>query len=164
MDRHESVRYWSAGFFYVKDVEVPANPKTLPIFKHGPSAETSAWTANPHHSDSLEMVKMVRQICKLTEFGLSGKDLTLSWFMKRIQPLQHRDRLMYLFSGRDDTMRATKDTLSSDVLDKRLRVMIKIPRDVHSHVCHFEKYTDGVGTAVSLPTKHHFPLYACKFS
>jgi hypothetical protein len=95
------------------------------------------------------MVKMVRQICKLTEFGLSGKDLTLSWFMKRIQPLQHRDRLMYLFSGRDDTMRATKDTLSSDVLDKRLRVMIKIPRDVHSHVCHFDIYTGGAGPTVS---------------
>jgi hypothetical protein len=96
MDRHESVRYWSAGFFYVKDVEVPARSKRLPIFKDGSAAETSAWTANPHYSESPEMVRMVRRICKLTESGLSGKDLTLSLFTKRIQPLLHLDRLMYL--------------------------------------------------------------------
>jgi hypothetical protein len=84
----------------------------------------------------------------MTESGLSGKDLTLSWFTKRIQPLQHRERLMYDNSGRDDTMRATKDNLSSDALDKRLRVMIKIPRDVHSHACQFDIYTEGAGPAV----------------
>jgi hypothetical protein len=32
-DRHESVRYWSGGFFYVKDIEVLTNNKTLPAFK-----------------------------------------------------------------------------------------------------------------------------------
>jgi hypothetical protein len=41
--------------------------------------------------------------------------------------------------------------------------MIKIPRDVHSHMCHFDIYTDGTGTMVSLPTNHWFPFYACKF-
>jgi hypothetical protein len=80
--------------------------------------------------------------------------MTLSWFTRRIQPLQHRDRLMYEYSGRDDTMRITEDNLSSDALDKRLRVMIKIPRDVHSDMCHFDIYTDGAGTAVSILTNH----------
>ncbi|KAK1686515.1 hypothetical protein QYE76_047363 [Lolium multiflorum] len=131
-----------------RDVEVPASSKTPPIFQDGPATETSAWTANPHYSKSPEMVKMVRRICKLTESGLPGKDLTLSLFTKRIQPLQHRDRLMYLYSVRDETMRATKDNLSSDALDKRLRVMIKVPRDVHSHVCRFDIYTDGAGPAL----------------
>jgi hypothetical protein len=63
---------------------------------------------------------VVRRICKLTESGLFGKDLTLSWFTKRIQPLQHRDRLMYECIGHDDTMHASKDNLSSDALDKRI--------------------------------------------
>jgi hypothetical protein len=105
---------------------------------------------------------MVRQICKLMEFGLSGKDPTLSWFTKRIQPLQHRECLMYEYSGRGDTMRATKENLSSDALDKRLRVMIKIPCEVYSHVCQFDIYTEGAGPAV--PTDHNFPFYACKFA
>jgi hypothetical protein len=56
---------------------------------------------------------------------------------------------MYEYSDRDDTMHATKDNLSSDALDKRLRVMPKIPRDVHSHVCQFDIYTEGAGPAVS---------------
>ncbi|KAK1697424.1 hypothetical protein QYE76_014121 [Lolium multiflorum] len=90
---------------------------------------------------------MVRRICKLTESRLSGKDLTLSWFTKRIQPLQHRESLLYEYSGHDDTMCATKDNLSSDALDKRLRVMIKIPHDVHSHACQFDIYTEGAGPA-----------------
>jgi hypothetical protein len=162
-DHHDSVRYWSGGFFYVKDVSDPASPKTLPAFKEGPASKTPAWTNCPHISESPMLTRMVRRICKLTESGLSGKDLTLSWFTKRIQPLQHRDRLMYEYSGHDDTMRATKDNLSSDALDKGLRVMIKIPRDIHSHACHFDIYTDGAGTAVRIPTDHCFPFYACKF-
>ncbi|KAK1616520.1 hypothetical protein QYE76_022037 [Lolium multiflorum] len=133
---------------HLRDISDPASSKTLPTFKDGPASETPAWTNCPHISESPTLTRMVRRIYKLTESGLSGKDLTLSWFNKRIQPLQHRNRLMYEYSGRDDTMRATKDNLSSDALDKRLRVMIKIPRDVHSHVCQFDIYTDGAGTAI----------------
>ncbi|KAK1666404.1 hypothetical protein QYE76_054563 [Lolium multiflorum] len=116
-DRHESVR-----FFYLKDVADPASPKTLSAFKDGPASETSAWTTCPDISESPALVRMVRQICKLAESGLLGKDLTLSWFTKRIQPIQHRERLMYEYSGCNDTMCATKDNLSSDALDKRLQL------------------------------------------
>jgi hypothetical protein len=53
-------------------------------------------------------------------------------------------------------MRANKDNLSSDALDKRLRFMIKTPLDVHSHACHFDIHMNGVGTVVSLLSNHHF--------
>jgi hypothetical protein len=76
----------------------------------------------------------------------------MSWFTKRIQPLQHRDRLMYQYTGRDDTMRSSKDNLSADALDKRIRVLIKVPRDVHTHVCNIDIHTGGSGTVVSLST------------
>jgi hypothetical protein len=87
----------------------------------------------------------------------------MSWFTKRIQPLQHRDRLMYEYTERDDAMRTSKDNLSSDALDKRIRVMIKIPRDVRSHVCNLDIHTDGADIAVSLPTSHIFPFCSCEF-
>ncbi|KAK1619354.1 hypothetical protein QYE76_024871 [Lolium multiflorum] len=132
-DWHESVRYWSGGFFYVKDRSDPAISKTLPKFKDGPASETPAWTKYPHISETPQLMRAVRRICKLTEDGLSGKDLTMSWFTKRIQPLQHRDHVMYQYTGCDDNMRASKDNLSGHTLDKRIRVMIKIPRGVHSH-------------------------------
>ncbi|KAM0851417.1 hypothetical protein ACQ4PT_052436 [Festuca glaucescens] len=144
-DRHESVRYWSARFFYVKDAEMPENTRRLPPFKDGPTTEVSAWNANPHISDFPEIEKKAKWISKLVSSGLTGKDLTLFWFTKRIQPLQHREILMYFYSSREDNMRATKDNLSLDALDKRLQVMIKIPREVHSHACGTDIYTEGAG-------------------
>ncbi|KAK1644412.1 hypothetical protein QYE76_062217 [Lolium multiflorum] len=147
-DRHESARYWSGGFFYLKDVSDPAGERMLPPFKNNPASETPAWTQCPHLSESPQLTRAVRRICKLTEEGLTGKDLTMSWFTKRIQPLQHRDRLMFQYTGRDDPMRASKDNLSADAIDKRIRLLIKIPRDLHVHVCNKDIHTDGSGTAL----------------
>jgi hypothetical protein len=147
----------------VKDVSDPANAKTLSEFKGGPASETPAWSQCPHISKSPQLTRAVRRICKLTKADLSWKDLTMSWYTKRIQPLQHRDRLMYEYTGCDDTMRTSKDNLSSDALDKRIRVMIKIPRDIHSHVCNLNIHTSGAGIAVSLSTNHHFPFCTCEF-
>ncbi|KAK1687025.1 hypothetical protein QYE76_047873 [Lolium multiflorum] len=96
----------------------------------------------------LRLTRAIRRICKLTEEGLSGKDLTLSWFTKRIQPLQHRDRLMFQYSGRDDPMRATKDNLSADAIDKRIRLLIKVLRELHVHVCNKDILTNDSETAL----------------
>ncbi|KAK1626886.1 hypothetical protein QYE76_001201 [Lolium multiflorum] len=147
-DRHESARYWSGGFFYLKDVSDPANARKLPPFKNCPATELPTWSHCPHISESLQLTRAVRRICKLTEEGLTGKDLTLSWFTKRIQPLQHRDRLMFQYTGRDDPMRVTKDNLSADALDKRIRVLIKVPRELHVHVCNKDIHMNGSGTAL----------------
>jgi hypothetical protein len=87
----------------------------------------------------------------------------MSWFTKQVQPLQHRDRLMYQYTGHNDTMRASKDNLSSEALAKQIRVMIKIPRDIRSHVCNIDIHTGGAGTTVSLPTNHQFPLHSREF-
>jgi hypothetical protein len=144
------VWYWSGNFFYLKDVSDPASPKVLPDFKDGPPSETPAWTQCPHLFESPQLTRAIRRIHKLTNEGLSGKDLTMSWFTKRIQPLQHRDRLLFQYTGREDNMRASKDNLSADALDKRLRVLIKIPRELKIHACNMDIYTNGSGTAVSL--------------
>ncbi|KAK1631693.1 hypothetical protein QYE76_006008 [Lolium multiflorum] len=139
---------WSGGFFYLKDVSDPASERVLPPFKNSPASENPAWTQCPHLSESPQLTRAVRRICKLTEEGLTGKDLTMSWFTRRIQPLQHRDRLMFQYTGRDDPMRACKDNLSADAIDKRIQLLIKIPRDLHIHVCNKDIHTDGSGTAL----------------
>jgi hypothetical protein len=55
---------------------------------------------------------------------------------------------MFQYTGRDDPMRATKDNLSADAIDKRIRVLIKIPRELHVHVCNKDIHMNGSGTAV----------------
>ncbi|KAK1630893.1 hypothetical protein QYE76_005208 [Lolium multiflorum] len=117
--------------------------RVLPAFKNGPASETPAWTVCPHLSESQQLTRAVRRICKLTEDGMSGKDLTMSWFTKRIQPLQHRDHLMFQYTGRDDLMHASKDNLSADAVDKRIQLLIKIPRDLRIHVCNMDIHTNG---------------------
>ncbi|KAK1642007.1 hypothetical protein QYE76_059812 [Lolium multiflorum] len=146
--RHESAWYWSGGFFYLKDVSDPASTRRLPPFKNCPATELPTWTHCPHLSESPQLTRAIRRICKLTEEGLSGKDLTLSWFTKRIQPLQHRGQLMFQYTGRDDPTRATKDNLSADAIDKRIRLLIKVPRELHVHVCNKDIHMNGSGTAL----------------
>jgi hypothetical protein len=92
---------------------------------------------------------MAKRILKLVSSGLTGKDLIMSCFTKRIQPLQHRERLMYYYDGRGDNMCATKENLSSGALDMVLLVTIKIPHEVHSHVCGHDIYTEGADPLVS---------------
>jgi hypothetical protein len=55
---------------------------------------------------------------------------------------------MFQYTGRDDPMRASKDNLSADAIDKRIRLLIKIQRDLHIHVCNKDIHTNGSGTAV----------------
>ncbi|KAK1603602.1 hypothetical protein QYE76_048155 [Lolium multiflorum] len=135
---------------HLRDVSDPASEKKLPAFKNCPANELPSWTHCPHFSDSPQLTRAVRRICKLTEEGLTGKDLTLSWFTKRIQPLQHRDRLMFEYTGRDDPMRATKDNLSADAIDKRIRVLIKISRELHVHLEALEE--NELGTLLRVPS------------
>ncbi|KAK1678957.1 hypothetical protein QYE76_039805 [Lolium multiflorum] len=66
-DRHESARYWSGSFFYLKDVSDPASDRKLPLFKNSPASETPAWTQCPHLSELPQLTRAVRRICKLTE-------------------------------------------------------------------------------------------------
>ncbi|KAK1692915.1 hypothetical protein QYE76_009612 [Lolium multiflorum] len=113
-DRHESARYWSGGFFYLKDVSDPANVRKLPPFKNCPATELPTWSHCPHLSESLHLTRAVRRI----------------------------------YTGRDDPMRATKDNLSADALDKRIRVLIKVPRELHVHVCNKDIHMNGSGTAL----------------
>ncbi|KAK1651347.1 hypothetical protein QYE76_069152 [Lolium multiflorum] len=106
--------------------------EVLPPSKMAPPRDSTG-----HNAASLESPQLTRAVsgCATDGRWLSGKDLTMSWFTKRIQPLQHRDRLMFQYTGRDDLMRASKDNLSADAIDKRIRLMIKIPRDLRIHMC-----------------------------
>jgi hypothetical protein len=60
-------------------------------------------------------------------------------------------------------MRASKDNLSADALDKRIRVLIKVPRDLRIHVCNMNIHTNGSRTAVSFPlSQPSVPFIICK--
>ena len=69
--------------------------------------------------------------------GLTGQDLVLCWVKRRIQPLQHRERLMHEYTGPDESLRVCKAEMTSIALDQKMRRMVKIGRKVKEHTYSF---------------------------
>jgi hypothetical protein len=59
---HESVRYWNAGWFYVKNIEVPDVHQGLPKFVNEPPEELDSWSFIPALAQYLELDKAARRI------------------------------------------------------------------------------------------------------
>ncbi|KAK1695162.1 hypothetical protein QYE76_011859 [Lolium multiflorum] len=87
-DSHESVRYWNAGWFYEKNASVPEIHDGLPKFNNEPPEELASWSFIPSLSLTPILEKAARRISWLVHDGLTGTQLTLSWFTRRIQPLR----------------------------------------------------------------------------
>lgn len=101
---HESVRYWNAGWFYVKNIQVPGVHEGLPKFINKPPEELASWSFVPALAQYPELDKAARRISWLVHDGLIGTDLTLSWFSRRIQPLKYNKRLICEYSGIEDQL------------------------------------------------------------
>ncbi|KAK1612242.1 hypothetical protein QYE76_035915 [Lolium multiflorum] len=87
-DSHESVRYWNAGWFYEKNASVPDIHDGLPKFINEPPEELASWSFVPSLAQTPILEKAARRISWLVHDGLTGAQLTLSWFTRRIQPLR----------------------------------------------------------------------------
>jgi hypothetical protein len=70
-----------------------------------------------------------RRISKLVFSGLTGADTIHCWISRRIQPLQHRPSLMCEYSGVGDPQRYSKEELSAEEIELRIRNIIKVGRD-----------------------------------
>ncbi|KAK1629408.1 hypothetical protein QYE76_003723 [Lolium multiflorum] len=127
-DSHESVRYWNAGWFYEKNISVPDVHEGLPKFKNQPPEELASWSFIPTLAQTPILEKAVRRISWLVHDGLTGAQLTLSWFSRRIQPLRYNARLMCEYTGADDLLRVTRHDLPVDSLKKRIKTLVKIAR------------------------------------
>ncbi|KAK1651770.1 hypothetical protein QYE76_069575 [Lolium multiflorum] len=127
-DSHESVRYWNAGWFYEKNTSVPDIHDGLPKFVNEPPEELASWSFVPSLAQTPILEKAARRISWLVHDGLTGAQLTLSWFTRRIQPLRHNARLICAYTGADDLLRATRHDLPADSLKRRIKTLVKIGR------------------------------------
>ncbi|KAK1653657.1 hypothetical protein QYE76_071462 [Lolium multiflorum] len=127
-DSHESVRYWNAGWFYEKNISVPNIHDGLPKFVNEPPEELASWSFIPSLAQTPILEKAARRISWLVHDGLTGAQLTLSWFTRRNQPLRHNARLICAYTGADDLLRATRHDLPADSLKRRIKTLVKIGR------------------------------------
>jgi hypothetical protein len=61
---------------------------------------------------------LARRIAKLTRDGLKGIDTINCWVSWRIQPLQHRDRLMHQYIGAKDGMHSSEAEMTKEMAAK----------------------------------------------
>ncbi|KAK1641956.1 hypothetical protein QYE76_059761 [Lolium multiflorum] len=127
-DSHESVRYWNVGWFYEKNAPVPDVHDGLPKFINEPPEELASWSFVPSLAQTPILEKAARIISLLVHDGLTGAQLTLSWFSRRIQPLRHNARLMCAYTGANDLLRVTRHDLPADSLKRSFKTLVKIPR------------------------------------
>ncbi|KAK1643002.1 hypothetical protein QYE76_060807 [Lolium multiflorum] len=127
-DSHESVWYWNAGWFYEKNISVPDVHDGLPKFINKPREELASWSFIPTLAQTPILEKAARRISWLVHDGLTGAQLTLSWFSRRIQPLRFNARLMCEYTGADDLLRVTRHNLPADFLMRRIKTLVKIGR------------------------------------
>jgi hypothetical protein len=71
---------------------------------------------------------LARRTAQLTHDGLKGIDTINCWISQRIQPLQYRDHLMHQYIGAKDGMLCLEVELSPEIVAKRIRSLMKIPR------------------------------------
>jgi hypothetical protein len=119
------------------------------VFVNNPPTEKDSWSYIPNLAQHPELEKMARRISKLVHEGLTGMDLTLSWFTRRIQPLRFNRRLICAYTCMDDPLRVTKDSLPADSLNKRIRTLVKVARGQVVPEISKDIYTKGECPSVS---------------
>ena len=76
--------------------------------------------------------------------GLTGLDLAIYWFVRRIQPLQHRLKLMHEYSNdRRDSIRISKNNFSSDSVKIRLKDIVKVKENKRDFTITYDMFVES---------------------
>jgi hypothetical protein len=119
---------WRGSWFYMADKPAPSQARGLPPFKNVAAESPDSWTAVNDESATPYVKLLARRIARLSVDGLRGIDTINCWISRRIQPLQHRDRLMHEYTGANDGMRCSDQELDPKIVEKRIRSLMKSPR------------------------------------
>ena len=71
--------------------------------------------------EKAQVKELVERVVQLVRDGVTGMDLLEVFLGRRIQPLQARDHLMWMYSGLEDTTRIHPEEVSEDILENWLR-------------------------------------------
>ena len=108
---HESCKNWQRTYFYGPDIPLAGREVTYPDFVDGSAAKVPTWRSHASLPSDLNASHAIRQIEWFVETGLTGLDLAMCWFVRRIQPRQHRLKLMHEYTNeRKDSLRISRTT------------------------------------------------------
>jgi hypothetical protein len=119
---------WRGSWFYMADKPAPSQVRGLLPFENIAAQPLDSWKPVNDETASPYVKLLARRIAKLSKDGLKGIDTINCRISRRIQPLQHRDRLMHEYTGAKDGMRYSEKELDPKVVEKRIRSLMKSPR------------------------------------
>ena len=118
--------------------------------------ENEDWDTCPDPHGQADLTRCIRRIAKLMELGLTGQDLILYWIKRRIQPLQHRERLMHQYMGPLDSLRVNRAVLTSTAVNQKMRRIVKVSRNTTTYEFGLDMFTHD-----NKCPKVVFPLLSC---
>jgi hypothetical protein len=119
---------WRGSWFYMADQPAPSQAHGLHPFENIAAQPLDSWRPINDESATPYVKLLTRRIAKLSKDGLKGIDTINCWISRRIQPFQHRDRLMHEYTGAKDGMRYSEKVLDPKVVEKCIRSLMKSPR------------------------------------
>ena len=75
-------------------------------------------------AEKVEVNMLVDRVVQLVRDGVTGMDLLEVFLSRRIQPLQARDRPMWMYSGIDDNTRIHPEEVDEEIVAQWLRGII----------------------------------------
>ncbi|KAK1607316.1 hypothetical protein QYE76_030989 [Lolium multiflorum] len=111
-----------------EECAVPEIHDGLPKFNNEPPEELARLELHPAALPNSHPGEGSAENSWLVHDGLTGTQLTLSWFTRRIQPLRYNARLICAYTGADDQLRATRHDLPADSLKRRFKTLVKVGR------------------------------------
>jgi hypothetical protein len=121
---HDSAKGWRGSFFYQADQAPPERKYGLRSFVDGPAEEQDSWGVMDDFTMDDECQLCSRWISKLVFSGLTGVDTIHCWISRWIHPLQYRLALMCEYSRIDDPQCYSKEELSAEKIENRIRNII----------------------------------------
>jgi hypothetical protein len=129
-----SVQGWRTKWFYIKDRKSsPEDEFGLPPFDASQEVKKlRSWDSLPSDAEVEQILPLLSRIQALkTGLGgaLSGIQLMAFFIQRRVQPLQHRLTKLWAYSGLEDPTRISKDLMSKEDIDKRVRNLTKLTKE-----------------------------------
>ena len=106
----DSAKGWASTFFYCKEVAPPNQLQGLAPFTDEAGTPLPSWKKKPSARMPADHAAIQARISELTSGSppLTGEDTIICWVKRRIQPLQHRTRLLCEYTDNADPMRTSE--------------------------------------------------------
>jgi hypothetical protein len=117
----DNIKGWRLEWFIVEN-----HCKSLPPRSgRQPDVRTPSWIEPPTPSEITEARVLLVEVCLLKDRGLTAKSMVADFIFKNIQPLKDRAYPAYLYSGVNDSTRATNRKIPTEDLMSRPDMILR---------------------------------------